>query len=157
VLENQVEPTSGAADWLTRLIEHLRPEVAAASHDAFPSTQLTVELASVALGHLATNQDHIVALRDGLAKALPLEVISLAGDYSPSRASGMLVPVPRTGAAMLSSQDEQTKQDLKDMLKHLHADQVSVHASCKDQLQIVNQLRDEVAKVTPINFSNPLD
>lgn len=144
VLENQVEPTSGAADWFKKLIAFLRPEIAAASKDTFPSASLTPELATVALGHLSNDGDYRSALRKSLAEALPLDAIAMAGDYTPSRASGMLVPAPKA-ATQLSGSDLELKENLQDMLRALRVEQELLEARYSKQSLQVKGLQDAVA------------
>ena len=148
VLENLVEPTSGAADWLSRVIEFLQSEIVAANRDVFPSSTLTDELSVVCLGHLHTNQVHKTALRNSLAKALPLEAIVMAGDYTPSRASGMLVPVPRAAVIVLSDRDVQLKHTLERTALSLEVELEMWDGKVAQQLVEVRSLKSKVAKAT---------
>lgn len=147
-LENLIEPASGAAVWLTRLIEHLRPEIAAASRDLFPSATLTDELAAVALGHHVTSAEYITALRESLAKALPLAAITLASDYTPSRASGTLVPVSRTTVMVQSETDRVMRDELLQMVSVSRADLDSCDSAVKKQQSKVDALEAQVAEAT---------
>lgn len=147
VLENRVEPTSGAADWLRKLLEHMRCEIGAASEDQFPSARLTPELAAVALGHLATHEDHKSALRSRLVSALPLEDISLAGDYTPSRASGMLVPVAKAAASELSPRDEQLRLNLVMMVDSFKEEKEFYESEVKDRAQEFKEFKGRAEEV----------
>ena len=150
VLENQIEPTSGAADWFTRLVEHLRPEIAAASKDEFPSAVLSNELATISLGHLSTDEQHRVALRNSLVKALPLQDIVMAGDYTPSRASGMLVPYARPAVAKLSLEDTEAIEDLRQVLAQLNEKVEPLNLYYGEQLLEVGRLRAAMAEANDL-------
>jgi hypothetical protein len=128
--------------WLQKLKQHLAPEVTNASKDQFPSATLTAELAEVALGHLATDVSYVVKLRDSLAEALPLACIATAGSYTPSRASGMLIPVQRPTAVLLSAADQRDKKDLEDMLKVMEIEQSMVCNKHQIQLKEYEAARD---------------
>jgi hypothetical protein len=54
-------------------------------------------------------------LRDSLVRALPSVDMALASEYTPSRASDMLVSVARVVVAELSKQDVELKRSLEEM------------------------------------------
>ena len=145
VLENQIEPVSGAFDWLQQMKKHLAADINNAAKDIFPSANLTDELAQVALGHLATDDAYLMKLRVTLAEALPLAHISTAGEYTPSRASGMLVPVPR--AAVLTPLEKAVKEDLEQALLVSSQEQRLYNAKYGNQAQLVQDKQGEIGRL----------
>jgi hypothetical protein len=143
VLENQIEPTSGAFDWLQQLKRHLSTDIHNAAKDNFPSAHLTDELATVALGHLATEDAYLMKLRVTLTEALPLAHISTAGDYTPSRASGMLVPVQR--AAALTPLEQAVKDDIEQALLVSSREQRVYNSKYVQQSQLVDDKQKEIS------------
>ena len=148
VLTNLVEPMSGATAWLSGMHGVMAAEIVAANSGTFPSAALSDDFTKAALGHLATNADYLDALRNTLQDALPGVAISMASDYIPSRASGVLVPAPR--AAALSPEDEQFASQLRTELKRLQQEYKEISAEQERLQQRRDRAAAECSRIGPL-------
>ena len=150
VLSNLIEPLSGAAAWLEKLHGALAHEIAEAHKGVFPSATLTDPYAKAALGHLATHEEYCQALRLRLEQALPAVDIAMASDYTPSRASGALIPVPRQVASPpLSATDEAVKRRMEtNLTKFLQENEETdiKHTAAVQDLKAAEAARDQLVK-----------